>query len=1106
MAELIDHVGALADQIGPRPVSTEEEHQTSLYVAQELTDEGYDVSVDEFATPTGVRWPYAIAFALAAFGTFVSGIGFFVPGISLSMHIVGLILILAALFIYYSEYNNRPFLSKMRAGGVSQNVVGKYIPPNMTREARRRKVIIVAHVDTVRAEPEALPQFIVYTPLLRKIIFYCMIGLPVVAFIRLLPFPWPDAIDLILWVISLFASIYVLVAAGCIVANRFMPYVSGGNDNASAVAVLLSVAKRLVDPEARERYIKERPIAQENEYSASVFDVETDSDAPAEDAGDKDEDGYYDEDLEEPFMHDEDEAIKAGVVPDGASIEYDDDGDLEDATVAFPALTPEQQLDVLADASAVETARDGETAETLSLDDIGAEPSVDLEAIREIKVPELDFTLDEGVEAGAQHEPTEKLADTVVFADYLPKDDEKAEPQVEEPTRLDASEFAELDFGEAPNEEEATIEEISAEITSDASSSEEAAKPTPAPVYAPITSARPKRERRRRSTGSVPSWYIAAKEKAAKDLEERVEEMGAGEEEPVVYRSRFADMPIRPRSAMDRAQQEQASSEPAEEPQASAMKAAEPVESVAEQVTRGADTPDEADAPESPSEKPESSDVPENAAQEQDEQQAIDLEIPDDQLDELTPDASGLFAPIKIKAQDASEKSEEMPQELTSRIPNIGTSDDRERDERRAVQEERAAREVRPELQGIPTILEGEAAKEVADEAEKPAQKASAAKSKPSRKRPTARHLTQEFTPTPAVDARDNKPFGDKRQEAPVSSTYEDSAEDTPAFDPFAPSDEQYAEPVQTHAAPQRRASSFEEAPATRTSDFAQTSNSPSATSSFPSLTGSFPALSGSIPAVSADDFAEPAQQPAASDAAIDDFTAGQTSDINMPQSRFHNAVDKVGGLFGRKKGAKNEDSEIENWNDDDDFGWKGGAYYDGEAESAFDAARERAAQIRDSVVAMTESDMLDKEVWFVALGASNAGNQGMKNFLDLHSSELRGSLIINIEAVGAGKINYIDLEGTSKPNRSDRRLQSLVKKASKELKGTEMKPRSLEWRNTDATPAMIAGMRAITLMGFDENGVAPVAWHTAADTSDIVDEDNLEYVSRLLMNIIENA
>ena len=243
MAELMDHVGALADQIGPRPVSTEEEHQTSLYIADELTADGLDTSIDEFATPTGVRWPYAVAFGVVALGVIVSGIGIFVPAISLSMLIVGLILVLAGVFVYYTEYNNRPFLSKMRAGGVSQNVVAKYIPQSVARETRRRKVIIVAHVDTahferaggdIRAQPEAGSPLIERAPLLRKILFYCMFGIAAVTFIRVLPLPWPEVIDQILWVISLLACVFILGAAGCIIANRFMPFVSGGNDNASS--------------------------------------------------------------------------------------------------------------------------------------------------------------------------------------------------------------------------------------------------------------------------------------------------------------------------------------------------------------------------------------------------------------------------------------------------------------------------------------------------------------------------------------------------------------------------------------------------------------------------------------------------------------------------------------------------------------------------------------------------------------------------------------------------------------------------------------------------------------------------------------------------------
>lgn len=1070
MAELMDYVNVLADQIGPRPVSTEEEHQASLYIAQELTEDGLDVSADEFATPTGVRWPYAAAFAALALGTIVSGIGIFAPGISLSMFVVGMILIIAGAFVYYTEYNNQPFLSKMRAGGVSQNVVAKYVPSSVARETRRRKIIIAAHVDTVRVQPEVGPRFISYNPLLRKIVFYCVIGIAAVTFVRLLPLPWPDAIDTVLWVISLIAALYLLVAAGCIVANRFTPYISGGNDNASSVSVLLSVARRLLDPEERERYAMERPIAQDTDNPVETFAPQTTG--PFEPVG-----GETSEfsDIDEPVIHDEDEAQARGLVPDGAQIEYDDDARNDDATVAFPSLNPEDQLDILADTAADELLENNDETVAFSLDDVEAQdapiPAPALGALPEINVPDLDFTLDEDV-AGTRKERAEVLDDAVIFADYLPKEEEKPHktPAPAEPAVIE----------EPPELEEETVGETVEEEP-----------PAPAPVYTPIqTTARP-RQKRTQMARPVPSWYAAAKEKAAKDIEKKVEEAEREETKPekVLYRSRFADIPTTP--GQIHANQEA----PAHTTLDERLLEAEPVQT---------QTP-QAEAESQPSVATEVLVQAQAQTQPEVTEPVIDLDIPDDQLDELSPDSSGLFSRIIAgQRNNAQEKAEAVPDGLTSRIPNIGSSDDKERAGRKAVQAQRASQGVRPELQSIPAVLDGEAPAVAEAQESAPVHQ--------QRKKPKARHITEQFTPTPAVDARENRPLGANKQEAPVSSTYEDTPQATPAFDPFAPKEERYASERAAHVAPRVRPEASGRMPRVR-KDEAALSASPANTSSFPSLTGSFPALSGAMPVVDADDFAEAADSTIASDDALDSFmTASQTSEINIPESRFHNAVDKVGGLFSHKKkkgregrGAGNG-SNVENWDEDDDFGWKGGGYFEEETESALGAVRERAAQIRDSVVSMTESDLLDKEVWFVALGASGAGGQGMKNFLDLHSSELRGSLIINLEAVGAGKISYIDVEGTGKARRSDRRLQSLVKKASKELKGSEMKSKSLEWRNTDATPAMIAGMRAITLMGFDENGVAPVNWHCAEDTADIVDEDNLEYVTRLLLKIIENS
>lgn len=1105
MADLMEYVNVLADQIGPRPVSTEEEHQASMYIAQELSEEGLDVSVDEFATPSGVRWPYVIAYAAAALGTIISGIGIFVPGISLSMFIIGLILVAGGLFIYFTENNNQPILSKMRASGVSQNVVAKYVPENLARESRRRKIIIAAHVDTVRVQPEASPKIIGHMPLLHKIVLYCMIGLVAVLFVRLLPLPWPEVIDNILWGLSLVASLYVLLWAGCIIASHFTPYISGGNDNASSIAVLLSVAHLLANPNDRARYARGHTTRFDldgavfaNDYAEGDYDDYVGSEVESMDF---DEEG----DL---VMHSAEEAedLNLDYMSEGAELTYDDDGMREDATVAYSALSPEQQLDVLSVTAAEELHYDAMATGTFSLDDVelddvdGAVAQINPNNIADMEVPDLDFNLDEEIDH-ASKEPVERAEDAVVFAEYMSQSKDEQEKPADE-----LQEIKVVDMRAEKAEEPESEAQIEAEAEAHEEVDEE--PPAPAPVYMPIeTLTRDHADEQPQVARPVPSWYAAAKEKAAKDLEKKAKSHGADEEPVLSYRSRFADSPAimqnEHRDDESRAEQAQQEPEPRfddERPAASEPVVAEAVEEEAVVVAE--------ESPESEAVYP-----VEEVLETQEANEPIDLEISDDELDELSPDASGLFARIEVDEETHHDSRPESRKPITSRIPNIGSSDDRMRTERKAAQQNRAARGSRPELQGIPGMEDDgfqivESGLSFMDEN---AYEAAAAvepvvpAARPQRKKPTARHITQQFVPTRASH-RDIQLGGD-RQEAPVSSRFESTPQATPADDPFAPkSEEPVNERTSARPAPRQR-TEYASATYSRTDEVIAT---PASTSSFPALTGSFPALSGSMPVIDASDFSDSGSSVVADDAALDSFMAADHgTELNIPDSRFRNAVDKVGGLFNRKgkdaqEGYAGSDSDA--WSDEDDYGWKGGGYIEQEAESAFDAVRQRAAQIRDSVVSMTERDLLDKEVWFVALGASGAGAQGMKNFLDLHSSELRGSLIINLEAVGAGTISYVDSEGTGKPRRADRRLMSLVKRASKEIHGSEMKSKSLDWRNTDATPAMIAGMRALTIMGFADNGVAPVDWHTAADTAAIVEENKLDYMTNLLLKVIENS
>ena len=63
-------------------------------------------------------------------------------------------------------------------------------------------------------------------------------------------------------------------------------------------------------------------------------------------------------------------------------------------------------------------------------------------------------------------------------------------------------------------------------------------------------------------------------------------------------------------------------------------------------------------------------------------------------------------------------------------------------------------------------------------------------------------------------------------------------------------------------------------------------------------------------------------------------------------------------------------------------------------------------------------------EVWFVALGSELAGNGGMRAFVETHEAELKGSIIIELEALGAGELTLMDREGTYLPKKASSRMK----------------------------------------------------------------------------------
>ncbi len=114
----------------------------------------------------------------------------------------------------------------------------------------------------------------------------------------------------------------------------------------------------------------------------------------------------------------------------------------------------------------------------------------------------------------------------------------------------------------------------------------------------------------------------------------------------------------------------------------------------------------------------------------------------------------------------------------------------------------------------------------------------------------------------------------------------------------------------------------------------------------------------------------------------------------------------------------------------------------------------------------------IDTEVWFVALGAEHYSHSGMNAFLDEHAEELRGAVIVNLEALGAGTLSCIEEEGAYRPYKASSRLKRVLRQAS-EKSGVRYSVDKIVSRETPASVAMARGFHAITLAGMGEGNTA---------------------------------
>ena len=312
MPEILDHVAYLSQQIGPRPAGTEEEQQAALYITEQMQKEaGLSAVIEDFSGAGSADAPRAICcgatLVVAVLALFLS-----------VMVIPALIVSLIALLLLVAEVLDRPVLSKAFARGVSQNVVAKY-EPGYTVEAggsRRRKIILVARYDSGKVRSELKQPFLSALPVLRWVNLGAMAAVPLLLVLRATLFihaagTTEIVLNVLMAIVLVFVALPVLEA----LAHKFAAYNEAANCNASGVSVLLDVARRV----GRGR-VSEAELAARAEGAA---------------------------------IHGEEAARAAGLVPEGVEIVY------AASNVKPPELAPQSEAARLAAAKAAVAALTG---------------------------------------------------------------------------------------------------------------------------------------------------------------------------------------------------------------------------------------------------------------------------------------------------------------------------------------------------------------------------------------------------------------------------------------------------------------------------------------------------------------------------------------------------------------------------------------------------------------------------------------------------------------------------------------------------------------------------------------------------------------------------
>ncbi|MDO4442669.1 MAG: hypothetical protein Q4B69_02215 [Slackia sp.] len=1129
MSKPMDHIAYLSQEIGPRPAGTEEEQQAALYITDRFQKEtGLSVAIEDFTCSSDASMPELICYIVTIVAVLL---GLFLP-VAVIPAVLASVLSAA---VFVAERFDKPLLSQLFMKGVSQNVVAKYEPAHDPDGAgpRRRKVIVVANYDSGKVRHD-LSGFL---PSIRRPLQYAALGsmclLPLMLLIRQFAFAGEGVGATVCLVLSLVLLAIVAVPVVFIALERFSPYNEGANSNASGIAVMLEVARRIGSGEAA------------SEFAA---------------------DGV---------MHDEEAARAAGVVPDGATISYERAADASGVANAAEALAEagashkphaasSAPIDTLAAAAAkaaelheaaeaAEAARrEQEEAERLAAELEAQQRALEEEEMRlaaEAAAAKPVHTVPEwylkATEKARKSEPLSKESESSYRSRYADFPDERRIVEEEVIAEDEPVEICEISGSEepVPYEEDSNIPEADEQVDATQDDAEQ-------PVC---------------EDGVELAADEQSEETPDSEVEQSAEEVPAPsdeEEQESAEDAAKADDGDVPTDAV--------------EADASATTALAPVEAgtLDLDALRAAAAADDIvqDAEDAADEQPSAVEIAEESDSQEDAPQTVEAAEADS--------AATSRLPQMMYYKEPEDRSEEMRDRALKERSVVTLTDDEVQDIAVQVEEaqppassaqvvsilgdEPPAQEIPADgqVQETPTAQPVEERDSAANSAESTAMLPISPVVPQSMQVPAMPTVAGEggqpvVARIPVVDLPsitlpsapiDPKPvaFDDLRQRAPLASVAESDGKQA-AKDLLSISLPSIGEPADATGSSVRADASGP-----------QQNTSVSVTGSFAPIgaLGVDPVGDELIQDVDPDEvYVDDADDSVFEEEFTETGAFAGPGYVEMPQSR----VGRFFGKFRRKKKNKEEEKTAHEWLDvDEDFDarsagkargswesfreeeddWQGGAF-GGERHDEADVEHDHRIRLNAPVVShdafaaalaaanaaaeakgekpvtdetVCEEDMqqiysfaagdINTEVWFVALGSELAGNGGIKAFLAEHASDMRGAVIVNLESLGAGTLSYLEKEGELKQTSCSPRMKRFIRKAS-QASGIGVAASKLDWRESAASYAQKHRLQAMTVVGMDGN--KPAFYGEADDVIENIDPGSLDKSADVIIELLKN-